>query len=231
MTLPTKTMKQVQLGAIFDCDGTLIDSVGGWREVDLQFAAMCNHDLTFEEMTHLSTLTLPECAAYYHDNYGLGKSADHVVQMADEILVDFYGSQVELRPGVGDFLEGLARAGVPMTMASSSPQRYLQPGLSHTGIAEYFSLVLSTDDVGAPKREPLIYQRCAQHMGTSVASTWGFEDSIYAVRTLVNAGFKCAGCYDRDDSGTKEQLQQEASLFIPSFELITAEEFLQRARG
>ena len=116
-----------------------------------------------------------------------------------------------------------------MTVASSSPQRYLQGGLRHAGIIDYFKGVFSTDDVDAPKREPVIYQHAAHHMGTDIAFTWGFEDSIYAVRTLMNAGIKCAGCYDRDDSGTMEQLSSEATLVIPTFAGYTAREFLAAA--
>ncbi len=217
------------LGVIFDCDGTLMDTVGGWRAVEREFARMCGHELTLDELKLLGTFTLHETGVFYHENYGLGKSPDHVVGMADEILVDFYRTQAELRPGVGDFLEGMARADVPMTVASSSPQRYLQGGLRHAGIIDYFKGVFSTDDVGAPKREPVIYQHAAHHMGTDIAFTWGFEDSIYAVRTLMNAGFKCAGCYDRDDSGTMEQLSSEATLVIPTFADYTAQEFLAAA--
>ena len=218
-----------KIGAIFDCDGTLMDTVGGWRSVESEFARMCGHELSLEEAQLLATFTLQETGDYYHNKYGLGKSAAHVIEMADEILVNYYQTQSELRPGVGEFLEGLAQAGVPMTVASSSPQRYLQAGLQHTGIAGYFKGVFSTDDVGAPKREPRIYLHAAQHMGSAPANTWGFEDSLYAVHTLVNAGFKCAGCYDRDDSGTKEQLQAAATLLIPSFTAFTAQEFLQVA--
>ena len=214
------------IGAIFDCDGTLMDTVGGWRRVEREFARMCGHELTSDEMRLLGTFTLPETGAYYHENYGLGKNPEQVVNMADEILLDYYGTQAGLRPGVGDFLEGIARAGGPMTVASSSPQRYLQAGLRNTGIIDYFAGVFSTDDVGAPKREPIIYVHAARFMGTDIASTLGFEDSLYAVRTLVNAGFKCAGCYDRDDSGTMEQLSSEATLFIPSFADVSAQEFL-----
>ena len=81
------------LGAIFDCDGTLMDTVGGWRAVEREFARMCGHELTLDELKLLGTFTLHETGVFYHENYGLGKSPDHVVEMADEILVDFYRTQ------------------------------------------------------------------------------------------------------------------------------------------
>ena len=219
------------LGCIFDCDGTLIDSIGGWRSVEHEFARMCGSELTPEDVEQLCTFTLQETGVFYHTKFGLGKSPEHVVEMADEILVNFYATQVTIRPGVHAFVEGLAPAGIPLCIASSSPHRYLEPGLARVDLAEYFPIVLSTDDVGAPKRQPVIYQRGAQLLGTPVASTWGFEDSIYAVHTLINAGFKCAGCYDRDDSGTLEELLEASTLLIESFDQITAEQFLEIARA
>ena len=220
----------MQIGAVFDCDGTLVDSVDGWRSVEREFARMCGQELTPEDTEQLCTFTIDETGVFYYTKFGLGKSPQHVVDMIHDILEDYYTNVVELRPGVGEFLEGMAQAGVPMTVASSSPQRFLQPGIKRTGIFDYFSLVLSTDDVNAPKREPKIYLAAAEHMGTPVASTWGFEDSIYAVRTLVNAGFKCAGCYDRDDSATMEQLRDESHFLIESFDMVTAVQFLAQAR-
>ena len=46
------------LGVIFDCDGTLMDTVGGWRAVEREFARMCGHELTLDELKLLGTFTL-----------------------------------------------------------------------------------------------------------------------------------------------------------------------------
>ena len=219
-----------KIGCVFDCDGTLMDSMGAWKRVEEELAVLCGRGLTRAEQEALSTFTQEETSIFYHTTFGLGKKPEDVLTMMDDIFIDYYGTQVELRPGVAAFLEGLARAAVPMTMASSSPQRYLQPGIRRTGIGEYLKLVLSTDDVNAPKREPLIYQRAAEAMGTPVASTWGFEDAIYAVRTLVNNGFKCAGVYDFDESATLEQLRSEAHFVIESFRQVSVEAFLEQAQ-
>ena len=218
-----------KIGVIFDCDGTLVDSVEGWRRAERDFARQAGAELSPADVEQLATFTLAETGQFYHTKFGLGKSPADVVRMVDEILISYYETEVELLPGVYDFVTGLAQAGVPLSLASSSPQRYLRPCLEKVGLAEYIPVVLSTDDVNAPKRVPVIYQRCAELMGTAVADTWGFEDSIYAVRTLMHNGFKCVGCYNRDDSATLAQLQAEATLAITSFENFSAQDFLEQA--
>lgn len=221
------------LGCIFDCDGTLVDSVAGWRRLDYDLARLAGATLSAEDVATLCTLTLDEAGVFYHTKFGLGKTPHDVVQMADDILIDFYTNAVEARPGALSFVEGLVRAGIPVSLASSSPQRYLRPCLERVGLKDYIPFVVSTEDeeVNAPKRQPKIYQHCAQLMGTDIASTWGFEDSIYAVRTLINGGFRCVGCYDRDDSAKLEDLRRESHLVIESFADTSAEEFLAFARA
>ena len=56
-------------------------------------------------------------------------------------------------------------------------------GARATGIADYFSAIVSVEEVGASKREPAVYDRAREAMGTERALTWGFEDALYAMDT------------------------------------------------
>ena len=85
---------------------------------------------------------------------------------------------------------------------------------------------MSVEDVHSNKRNPKVYDHTRDLMGTSTALTWGFEDAIYAVRTLARAGYGTVGVYDHDLSGTWGQLSAEADLAIRSFEDLDAEMFL-----
>jgi FMN phosphatase YigB (HAD superfamily) len=78
--------------------------------------------------------------------------------------------------------------------------------------------VLSVDDVQVSKRDPLIFQRAMQEMGTMPSGTWGIDDSVYAVRTMNALGLYTVGMYDRDDSATFEQLFDAADITVRSFD-------------
>ena len=215
-----------RIGVIFDCDGTLIDSMDAWRDLEGELGRRAGVELTSEDRQTLCTLNIPESAQYFHDRFGLGASGDEVVGMMDEIMLDFYGNRAVARPGALAFIDGLARHGVVMSVASSSPKPYLEAGLACAGIAPYLEAVVSVDDVHSNKRNPKVYDHTRGLMGTSTSLTWGFEDAIYAVRTLARAGYGTVGVYDHDLSGTWGQLSAEADLAIRSFEDLDAEMFL-----
>lgn len=215
-----------RIGVIFDCDGTLIDSMDAWRDLEGELGRRVGVELTSEDRQTLCTLNIPESAQYFHDRFGLGASDDEVVGMMDEIMLDFYGHRAVARPGALAFIDGLARHGVVMSVASSSPKPYLEAGLACAGIAPYLEAVVSVEDVHSSKRNPKVYDHTRDLMGTSTSLTWGFEDAIYAVRTLARAGYGTVGVYDHDLSGTWGQLSAEADLAIRSFEDLDAEMFL-----
>jgi thiamine pyrophosphokinase len=142
---------------------------------------------------------------------------------------EFYRG-AKAKPGVHDFVEGLARAGVPMSVASTTPPELLRIGLEAAGLVDYFKAIVSAEDVGVSKREPLVYDEARKPLGTTREQTWGFEDALYAATTLRNAGYKVACIYDTDHAGTHEELTQISDLFIEGFDQITVDEFLKIAQ-
>lgn len=218
-------MDATSIGVIFDCDGTLIDSMHVWREAEDELARRAGVTLSKADTDEITTLTIPECGAFFHERFGLGETAADVVRMIDEFMLEFYRERAEARPGALSFVQGLAERGVRMSVASSSPQPYLRAGLERCGFAAYLDAVVSVDDVGKSKREPAVYDRAREIMGTPRATTWGVEDSVYAIRTLCAAGYRTLGIYDCDLSGTVEELQGESERFIRSFEELDASTF------
>ena len=220
-----------EIGVIFDCDGTLIDSMEVWHGIDAMLARESKVEFTRADQDYLTGATLEECAEYSHNKLGIGESPQDVWDMIHETMRDYYENKAVLKPGVMEFVKGLHEAGVPMSVASSTSADLLDAGMRSTGLDKYMSAVLSTDHVGKPKREPDIYDAARIAMGTSIEGTWGVEDAIYAVRTLNSAGYRTLGIYDSDIAGTPEELSAEADSMIMSFEDITVSDFLEEARG
>lgn len=213
-------------GVIFDCDGTLIDSMQAWRALEDDLARRAGVVLSKADTDRITTLTIPECGEYFHGNFGLGASGADVERMIGDFMLEYYRERSQLRPGALAFVQALAECGVRMSVASSSPQEYLQAGLSHCGMLPYFDAVVSVDDVGVSKREPAVYDCARRAMGTPLASTWGFEDATYALRTLRAAGYRTVGVYDCDLSGTYDDLAAIADIAVRGFDELSADDFL-----
>lgn len=217
------------IGVIFDCDGTLIDSMAAWRALEEDLAARARREFTREDADALTVRTIPECGQYVHEKFGLGESPAEVERMIDEFMFDFYSTRAELRPGVMAFVEGLAERGVHMTVASSTPKPLLEAGLAHVGMSPFLEAIISVDCVGKSKREPAVYDHARSVMGTELRFTWGFEDALYAVQTLKRAGYPAVGIYDDDLAGTFEDLELHADVAIRSFEDFSVDRFLALA--
>lgn len=205
-------------GAILDCDGTLLDSMGAWRELESMLASAAGTELSPDHTDVLSKLTIPEEAAFFHKTFGLGRNPDAVVGMIDDFMTAYYHERALERPGAVAFVERLVAAGVRCAVVSSSPQRYLRAGLAKIGLEGMVRAVLSVDDVGMSKRDPRIYLTALGTMDVSAGDGWGIDDSIYAIRSMNTAGLFTIGLHDRDDSGTFEELQGEANIAARSFE-------------
>ena len=51
---------EAPIGVIFDCDGTLLDSMGVWREMESEFAHRAGGELSPIDKDRLTTMTTPE---------------------------------------------------------------------------------------------------------------------------------------------------------------------------
>ncbi len=210
-------------GAIFDCDGTLLDSLDAWRGLEGVLARQAGVQVKPEERKLFSTFTIPEVAHYFHANYGLGASDREVVGFIDEYMMAYYRS-ASLLPGASQLLESCAAADVPMCVVSSSCAKYLEAGLSSSGVREFFRAVVSVEDLGTTKREPTAFNHARELLGTERGCTWGFEDSLYAMDTLRNAGFPVLGLYSDANGVSKAEAEAHADFAVPSLEGITVRE-------
>ncbi len=216
------------IGIVFDCDGVLIDSVDVWMDLEASLGRRAGIEVTEKDTEILLTLTIPEVGDYFHNTYGLGNSPEEVVAMIDEHMMDFYGNRSHACEGASELVESLAELGVHMSVASSSRSPYILTGLKHVGLARYMDAIMSVDDVQASKREPKVFEACREAMGTSLENTWGVEDSLYAVRTLHNAGFKVLTVFGHDMGGTREEFAALSNKVVSSLSEVSPSLFLQQ---
>ena len=201
-------------GAIFDCDGTLLDSLNSWRGLEGVLSDAARVQVTPEERALFTTFTIPEVACYFHEHYGLLHSVDAVIDFIDDYMMDYYAHRANVIPGVLPFLEACAQADVSMCVASSSAQRYLRAGLKSAGIAEYFPHVFSVEDIGSTKREPLIFEHAQEALGTARDTTWGIDDSLYALETLNIAGFPSIAICGEDSNAALSEAEKTCEFAV-----------------
>ena len=187
-------------GAIFDMDGTLIDSLGFW---DILWQACSDRycggvPFVPDEVTdrYIRTVILPEAMRFVYEHCGLGESAEELFRFADDAILNFYHTTVELKSGVREFLDYCAANGVKMCIASAGEPHLIQAVFERCDLAKYFSGVVSCASVGKGKEAPDVFLAARDLLGTPMDETWVFEDSVLALDTARKADFHTVGIYD-----------------------------------
>lgn len=203
-------------GFIFDCDGTLLDTMGAWNELEEDLFSQATIPFTNEEIDEVRSLPIQLGAQKFFE-HGIGESPEAILDVLDNALLSFYRESVLPLPNAVEFVRAAVDAGIVCTVVSSSPQRYIQAGLSRVGISDAFAKIISTEDVNLSKLDPRIYQHAMEVMGSTPQTTWGFDDALYAINAMKGIGIHTCGCYDHDETGTYEQLAEAAEVAIRSF--------------
>ncbi len=209
--------------AIFDMDGTLINSLIFWDILWSELGEKYLNDATFRPTTEddkaVRTLTLKDGMALIHNNYNIAESAEKLLEEANASIIRFYSEKVELKSGVKEFLEFCYNNGCKMCIASATATEFLNIALKRCGIEKYFSKVFSCADIGIGKEKPDIFLVAAEHLGSEISQTWIFDDSLVAINTARKAGFKTIGIYDKFNFG-QDEIKANADYYIDKGETL-----------
>ena len=197
-------------GAIFDMDGTLLDSMPVWEHA-------CEHYL--EKKGIVAEKNLSEILfSMSMGEYELSESVDAIIDGVNAIVYEAYEKDVMQKLGVEAFLQQLHEAGIPMVVATSSDRAMAEVAFERTGLMPYFKKIFTCSEVGAGKSKPDIYFAAAECLGTKPEDTWVFEDACYAIETAKNAGFRTVGLFDATSEKDRERIQKLADVYAKSME-------------
>ncbi len=183
-------------GAIFDADGTLLDSMPMWDGVGSGYLKTLGLEAKEDLDERFKDMSLYQSAVFLKEDYELSLSIEEIAAGINNMVDHLYRDSVQLKPGVLEMLEELKTRDVKMCVASASEAYQISMALERCGAAHYFEKVLSCVNVGHGKDEPHIFYEALSLLGTEKEETFVFEDAVYAVKTAKAEGFPCIGIYE-----------------------------------
>lgn len=176
--------------AIFDMDGTLVDSMVFWKHLAEEFLLGKGvRNIAPEILERIKPMTMAESAALFRQEYGLAGTAEELAVEMNAMMDRHYRSDIPLKSGAAAYLSALARRGVTMCVASATAQELMAACLDRLGVAHYFSFLLSCEAVGAGKDRPDVYLAAARQLNAPPEEIAVYEDALYAAKTAKEAGF------------------------------------------
>lgn len=203
-------------GAIFDLDGTLIDSMFIWDTLGEDYLKSLGIAPKENLAEVFKTFTLEQAAEYYRNHYNIKLSVKEIVEGINDMVAEIYRTKVAIKPGVNDFLKRLQSANVKMCIATVTDRVIVEDVLKHLNVRDYFSEIFTCTEVGCNKETPKIYRQSLNHLGTPKTETVVFEDVLHAIKTAKDDGFKVAAVYDSHEPRQKE-MKEISDYYIADF--------------
>ncbi len=208
----------IHSSAIFDMDGTLVDSMGYWRNLatDYLHSRGVRH-IPPEILEKIKPMTMLESSALFIESFGFDATPEQVRDEMNETMNRHYREDILLKDGIGLFLDALKKRNTRMCVASATPEDLVRICLDRLGILDCFDFIISCERVGRGKDFPDIYFECARLLGSEPDTTDVYEDALFAARTAKKAGFYVIGVYDTHSAYHWDELCKCSDIQIRDF--------------
>lgn len=203
--------------AIFDLDGTLLESMTAWKNLGqdyLIYKGIKPEDDLAEKIASMSTI---EAAEYFQKAYDLKLSTDKIILEVNAFIENKYRYELELKPYVLEYLDFLKNKNVKMCIATASPLHLANLALKRNNIIDYFSFVLSCDEVGVGKNKPDVFYLAANKFNAAPSEIVIYDDADFAIITAKEAGFYTVSVYDDFYKDKRKDLEIISDLYIETF--------------
>jgi HAD superfamily hydrolase (TIGR01509 family) len=192
-------------GAILDLDGTLLDSMAVWSQIDQNL--LRHYGITPPDgiSDRVKKMTIAESSQYFIDTFGLDTTPDAFSAQVQEMAAQQYQEVLPLKEGALELLYGLDQMGIPYGVATATYPALARAALDRLGILPRLRFLLTEQEVGVGKTQPAIYYEGARRLGLGKRQVLVVEDALHSIETARNAGFFTAGVYDNATSPAEWQ--------------------------
>lgn len=183
-------------GAVFDLDGTLLDSSWVWEKVDEKFLGDRGFQVPDDYVDEISPLGAERAAVYTIERFGLNEDKNDIVREWIEMAKKEYATEVVCKPYAKEFLEELHKLNIKMAVATSSDRELFMKTLEREGILKYFQKIVTVDEVERGKGYPDIYEEAARRIKVNPHKCLVFEDILAGVTGASLGEFNVVAVFD-----------------------------------
>ena len=202
---------------IFDMDGTLVDSLGMWSDIDRRFFSRYEMEIPADYEKKINHMSFLEMAQFTKEEYQIPDSVETIMELWTEWSKEEYESEIQAKPGAQELLQFLKEQGIPLSLATTNRNELYEPCLRRNHLYSYFDHIMNVNEINSAKSEPKIYQLLAAKMNVKPEETLVFEDILIAVNTAHQAGFKVAAVYDKRNERDQQKIKTLSDFYFKSF--------------
>ncbi|MBO5303567.1 MAG: HAD family phosphatase [Lachnospiraceae bacterium] len=209
---------------IFDLDGTLVDSMGIWRDIDIEFLSQRN--IAFEEdlQENIEGMSFTETAVYFKEHFKLTESIEELKTIWNQMAEHKYRYEIQPKPGALQYLAYLKKKGIKMGIASSNSPELIAAVNDAYHLDTYISCIVTACSVNKGKPAPDVYLEAARQLEVLPENCLVFEDIVKGIEAGKNAGMKVCAIEDSYSAHQRDEKRKISDYYIQSYEELLAME-------
>jgi len=203
--------------AIFDADGTLLDSMHIWSKAAFESYTRSRPDRN----DNLRSPERNQASQYLQTEYDKRGSLEDVHLARATLLKNFYFYEAQLKEGVLQLLDLFRQRGTKMCVATATDRWLMEPALRRCGILDYFESIFTCGEEETNKNSPDIYLTASASLGAEIGETLVFEDAFYAIKSAKKAGFPVVAVYDSHSEDQQDEIKSLCDYYCVSMNEFT----------
>lgn len=203
---------------IFDVDGTLVDSMWIWRQVDIEFLSRRGIELPEDLQKDIEGLSYTGTAEYFKERFNLPESVEEIKAEWNDMADDFYSNKIDLKEGVREILELFKEKGLKIGIATSNSRDLVNTMLLRHKIQKYFDGIRTSCEVPRSKPYPDVYLQAAKDLDVEPEACLVFEDTVAGATAAKSAGMRLVVIYDEFSAESQEHLKQISDLYVMNYQ-------------
>lgn len=211
---------------IFDLDGTMIDSMRVWKDIDDEYIE--KYHLTEPDDFHegMEGLSYTETAEYFLKVFPeLPKTVEDLKAEWHEMALYKYAHEMELKEGLEVLLRKVRAQGMRVGIATSNDRRLVEACLKGMGVEELIDTISTSCEVKKGKPAPDVYLKAAENLAIEPENCLVFEDVPMGILAGKNAGMKVCAVEDWFSEGQVQKKKELADYYIRNYNEIMEQTF------
>ncbi len=202
---------------IFDLDGSLVDSMWMWRDIDIEYLGRFGIPLPDDLQRSIEGMSFSETAVYFKEHFPIPDSIEQMKEDWNRMAWDKYMHQVPLKDGVREFLEGCVERGILLGIATSNSRELVENIAAVHGLHNIFRCIMTGCEVAKGKPAPDIYLKVAQILGVEPCNCLVFEDIVPGIQAGKSAGMRVCAVEDEYSIDSRDAKKALADHYIETF--------------
>ena len=196
------------LAAAFDMDGTLLDSMPRWREINVQFARDLGANPTPEQEKEMIQCSGTMLISYFKEVFGIERDYATLAAKAHERMEQVYREGVPVKKNVETYLQSLHDRGILCVLATATPVRLTTIALNRSGLMKYFDYIFTADLMGCSKARPEFFEKMCREIHCPAEQCEFYDDAYYALKTAYDLGIRTVGMHDSTNEWDWEHMSE-----------------------